>query len=238
MEWLFLFLTKGNLKLFKSSMMNLEDIKIYRMTHKKNIPHILQFGITHKTSSNANSEFITIGDLSLINTRESKKIIVDNGQIPTPAASEITLGDYIPFYFGIKMPMLYVMQNGGNFVAKATPAQDIIYLVCSLKKVIEAGGEYYFSDGHATDRLTSFYDHTRLQQLPEIIDWGSIKSSYWGGQDNLNIKRKKQAEFLVAKDIPPDMIFGFGCFNESAKQNLTNMGVDESQIKIIPNAYF
>jgi hypothetical protein len=36
------------------------------------------------------------------------------------------------------MPMLYVIQNGGNFVPSATPAEKIVYLVCSLNKIISA----------------------------------------------------------------------------------------------------
>lgn len=59
--------------------MELEQIKIYRMTHIENIPHILKFGITHKNSPNANPNFIAIGDLSLIDNRNAKEVRIDNG---------------------------------------------------------------------------------------------------------------------------------------------------------------
>ena len=80
-----------------------------------------------------------------------------------------TLGDFIPFYFGIRMPMLYVIQNGGNFVEKATQPKDIVYLACSLLDTINSKTTYYFSDGHATDNLTSFYDSRNIENLLEII---------------------------------------------------------------------
>ena len=115
--------------------MNIEQIKLYRMTHIKNIPHILKYGITHKNSPNCNQNFITIGDLSLIDIRSLKQVTIDNGNFLDINAAHITLGNYTPFYFGIKMPMLYVMQNGGNFVEKATPAKDIVYLACSLLNI-------------------------------------------------------------------------------------------------------
>src|SRR5665647_913156 len=102
--------------------MDLAQIKVYRMTHIDNIPHILQHGITHKKSENSNPHFITIGDVSLIDTRSGKEVSVDNGDLLNFGAPSITLGDFIPFYFGIKMPMLYVMQHGGNFVERPTPA--------------------------------------------------------------------------------------------------------------------
>jgi ssDNA thymidine ADP-ribosyltransferase, DarT len=218
--------------------MNLAEIKVYRITHIDNVPHILQHGITHRNSPNHNPKFVAIGDISLISTRDKKQISVDNGDFLDFDAPTITLGNFIPFYFGTKMPMLYVIQNGGNFVTKSTPASKIVYMVCSVNQLIKSEANYYFSDGHATDNLTTFYDKTRVDDLPDIIDWDAVKESYWGGQDNLNLKRKKQAEFLVSEDIAPNLIFGFGCYDEDAKNKLINLGIKEEKIKVIPNAYY
>lgn len=218
--------------------MKLENIFVYRITHIDNIPNILQIGITHKSSNNSNPNFVSIGDISLIETRSNKRVNVDNGDILNLRAESIILGDFIPFYFGIKMPMLYVIQNGGNFVEKATPAENIIYLACPINNIIQSGRTYYFSDGHATDSLTSFYDKTKINELPNIIDWKSIKAPFWGGQENLNTKRKKQAEFLVLDDLPANFIIGFCCYNEETKLRLISMGVEGDKIKVIPNAYF
>ena len=82
-------------------MADLNKTYLFRMTHIQNIPHILQYGITHLTSPNANVNYVPIGDGSLINTRSS--FILNNGK---------QLGDYIPFYFGVLTPMLYVIQKG------------------------------------------------------------------------------------------------------------------------------
>ena len=54
----------------------------------------------------------------------------------------------------------------------------------------------------------------------------------------MNIKRKKQAEFLVSGDLSPDLIVGFGCYNESAKNKLISLGVPEEKIKVIPQSYY
>jgi hypothetical protein len=217
--------------------MNIDDIKLYRMTHIFNIPHILQYGIVHRNSANASSNYVAIGDVTLINTRNSKHIIINNGNISN-MVGKVILGDFIPFYFGVRMPMLYVVQHGGNFVAQATLPENIIYLTCLLSDIIQSGYLYYFSDGHATDSLTSFYDNTQIANLPNIIDWVAIESQYWGGEDNLDLKRKKQAEFLIGNDISPTCLFGFFCYNAAAKERLLEMGVQDYQIKIAPNAYY
>ena len=218
--------------------MELENIYVYRMTHIDNIPNILRNGITHKNSPNSNPNFVSIGDVSLIDTRSTKYVSIDNGEMLNFNAKSIILGDFIPFYFGIKMPMLYVIQNGGNFIEKATSAENIIYLVCPISNIIESGITYYFSDGHATDSLSSFYDNTKVNELPNIIDWDSIKAPFWGGQENLNIKRKKQAELLVSNDLPAQFIVGFCCYNEDTKERLLNMGIENKKIKVLPKAYY
>jgi len=215
-----------------------KSIIIYRITHIENIPHILENGITHKNSPNRNPSFKNIGDKSLIDTRSTKTVVVDNGDYQNDSKKTIILGDFIPFYFGARMPMLFVAQNGGNFVEEPTAAEDIIYIGSSLNNVISNGNEFYFSDGHATDMLTTFYDKSKINELVNIIDWDAIKSAYWGGQENLNIKRKKQAEFLVLGDIAPEHIFAYGCYNDKAKLALTSMGIDEKNIKVIPKSYY
>jgi hypothetical protein len=164
---------------------------------------------------------------------------IDNGEFNhNNGFDTIILGDFIPFYFGAKMPMLYVAQHGGNFVEKATPPAEIIYLGCAVGWIISSNLNFYFSDGHATDIFTSFYDKSKINKLVDIVDWEAVKSSYWGGAENLNVKRKKQAEFLVAGDLPTDFITAFGCYNEKVKDKLISLGVVEDIIKIIPKSYY
>jgi len=218
--------------------MKLNEIKIYRLTHIGNISHILKYGITHKNSPSNNPEYIEIGDKSLIDTRSSKEIVADNGDPSKLNIPPIVLGDFIPFYFGVKMPMLYVVQHGGNFVEKPVSPENIVYLACSLQLIIQAKIMFYFTDGHATDNLTTVYDSTKVIDLPNIIDWQAIRTSYWGGNENLDIKRKKQAEFLVKVDLPPDFIIGFGCYSGKTKKELVSLGVEERKIKTIPDAYY
>lgn len=202
---------------------------IYRMTHIENIPHILQYGITSHLSPNKNPDYKNIGDKTLITARDTMVFDVEGRQI--------NLKDFIPFYFGIKMPMLYVIPNGFNNVVKVAP-EEIIYMACSLQEILSLGVDYIFSDGHAKDAFTQFFGKLDIQRIDNIIEINTIKNDHWGGEENLEVKRKKQAEFLVKEDIPTRCIKMFGCYNEDAKTKLINMGIAETMIQVAHKAYF
>ena len=215
--------------------MDLSQIYIYRMTHIENVPHILKHGITHKNSPHANSDYVAIGDNSLIDARATKSVNISNGN-RSQSFGNITLGDFIPFYFGVRMPMLFVIQRGLNGVKMVSP-ENVVYITCKLSDIIQSGITCYFSDRHAIDAFALFYDLQKITNLPTIINWEAVKSSYWGGEENLETKKQKEAEFLVADDIPPQYLYGFVCYNETAKQRLIEFSVDK-KIKVYPQAYY
>ena len=215
-----------------------KPIWLFRMTHIDNIGHILKYGITHKDSPNRNAEFKTIGNSTLISKRDSWKIKVDNGNIFSENQNEIILGNFIPFYFWVKMPMLFQIQQGDNHAKVSISPDNIVYIICSLEKVAKAIKTFFFTDGHAVDRFTSVYDKSKIEDILSIIDTKAIKADYWGPDENLNTKRKKQAEFLAGEDIPISCIIRFGCYNEQAKAKLIRLGIDESLIGVNPHNYY
>jgi len=63
-------------------------------------------------------------------------------------------------------------------------------------------------------------------------------SHYWRNADDLDLKRRKEAEFLVETDIPTTAIVGWVVYNEEAKQRLLALGIPEKRIHINSNYYF
>lgn len=207
-------------------MIDLNKVYLYRITHINNIPHILQFGITHRLSKNANPHFNSIGDNSLISKRN--EFVLNNGN---------QLGQYIPFYFGQLSPMLFVAQKGFNDVV-LTPPENIIYCITSVQKIIDKQLDFIFTDGHAIDSFSTQFDINDVQNIKNLIDFNAVKERYWGNADDLDLKRKKQAEFLVATDIDIDAILGFGVYNQYARNKLLTIGVNANQIVVKPQYYF
>jgi hypothetical protein len=196
------------------------------MTHIENIPHILQYGITHVESSNANPEYIPIGDNSLISRRDD--FALPNGR---------RLGEYIPFYFGVRMPMLYVIQNGFN-VVKITTSGEIVYCITSVQQIINHQLDFLFTDGHAVDSFSSFYSLADINNIEQLIDQNAIKSKYWKDENDLDLKRRKEAEFLVGNDIPSAAILGFAVYDEATKDKLISFGIVPNKIIVKKEFYF
>lgn len=213
--------------------MPLSQVYIYRMVHIANVPHILANGITHSSSPNANPNYQPIGDAAIINTRNARNIkYLTVGKRKTKT---ICIGDCIPFYFGYRTPMLYVIQNGYNGV-KAQPPQNIVYIVCSVQAIINSNIPFYFTNGHAIDMLSTCYDRSYANQLQNLVDLPATKLLDW--TTHRDDKRKKEAEFLIAKDVPANCITGYVCYNQYSQNILVNYGINLNQLKVNPNRYF
>lgn len=184
------------------------------------------YGITHRNSQSANSNFVPIGDNSLINRRNTH--ILNNGTV---------LGDYIPFYFGTRSPMLYVIQRGFNGVIKTNP-ENIIYCVTSIAKIIDSEINFMFTDGHAIDSFSTEYSKAQIENIDNILDYNAINANVWIDENDLDKKRRKEAEFLLSQDLPTNYILGYICYNERAKSKLLEYGINENKIVVKPNCYF
>ncbi len=205
----------------------LSTILLYRMTHIKNIPHILKHGITHISSASKNKNYVAIGDGSLISARND--FAMPNGK---------NLGEYIPFYFGPRMPMLYVMQKGFNGVTPVSPA-DVVYCITSVQAIQATGLDYVFTNGHAVDGFSEFFYKKDIKNILNIIDAKAINSRYWKAENDLDLKRRKEAEFLIEGDIPIAAIPSFAVYNQSAADQLKKMAGYQGQSLIVsPNYYF
>jgi hypothetical protein len=116
-----------------------------------------------------------------------------------PAGPKGTVGDYVPFYFAPRSPMLFAISRG-NVEGYTAGQQPVIYL-CSSTEVVDAAKlGWAFTEGHADMDYTDFFDD--FKNLAKI-DWALMQEKYWRDTDeDGDRKRRRQAEFLV-KDFFP-----------------------------------
>lgn len=188
-----------------------KDIWLFRIIHYKNLSYILKHGFCTKDSPKADPNYISIGDPLLIKSRRIHDVLVNppNG----------TLGEYIPFYFGSRSPMLYNIYKG--YGVKQFPQEEIIYLCCKLQDIIESEYEWCFTDGHAKTKTTEFFNNINYL---ERINKQDVDATYWiANEKDKDIRRKKQAEFLVKSELNANFISIIVTYNENMKNIVTEL---------------
>lgn len=187
--------------------------------HYKNLPFILKNGIHCPTSDIQDPNFIQIGFPSLINQRITREV---------PVEPFGTLADYVPFYFCVKSPMLYVITMGNDPEVIKTPADEIVYIVSTVERPEELKVMYVFTDRHAKLNYTRFYN--KYEDLDKL-QWGIIKSDRWGSQYGTERKEIKQAECLIYRMMPLEGIIGLGVKTETM-YNIIKQMVKECKVDI------
>lgn len=197
----------------------------FRITHIDNIPHIVRCGLVRADSPLRDKNYVSIGDGEIIALRGERVV------------KGYRLKDYIPFYFGPRSPMLYVIQHGYNGVRRVDP-EKIVYCVIRLDDLVNNDVDCVFTDGHALSLLSDFHKKAELGNIDTIIKFDDVYSSQWDLADDRDLKRRKEAELLVKNDLPAQYLRGYVVYNEKAKHRLMEMGVAESMIVVRPDYYF
>jgi hypothetical protein len=202
---------------------------IFRITHYNNLEFTLLNGIYCSNSKDADANYINIGHRNLIDKR---------GRRVVPLSPFGVLNDYVPFYFAPKSPMLYsIFKN--NIDGFSGSQKDVIYLVSSIETIKDANKEFVFTDGHAYELISKFYN--KLNDLNKI-DWKLMGEKYWHNTESDNDRmRKRMAEFLVYQLVPVNCILAIVVYNDKIKsvvdsiQDKCNTGI---KILIKPNWYY
>ncbi len=164
---------------------DINKIWLYRIVHIDNVEHILTNGIFSHSHANAESEYVSIGDATLINQRNDYPVKLDGYG---------NLGDYVPFYFGPLSPMLYNIKTGYRGIKKI-PQSDIVYLCCRFTDIDANCSQWVFTDGHAKSNLTEFFNSS---DDFDKVDWAMVKERMWkNNEEDFDRMRRKQAEFWL-----------------------------------------
>lgn len=134
--------------------------------------------------------------------------------------------------------MLYAIKGGYVEHFKGRQS-DVIYLVSSAEALAASRLQWCFTNGHALEGVTEFYDD--LKDLDKV-DWGVIESWSWKNTlTDLDRKRRKQAEFLVHGRVPWKFIITVAVLNR-AKNDLVAKAIEACEhlpsVTIQPDWYY
>jgi hypothetical protein len=188
--------------------LNPDKALIFRITHWKNLPWLLDNGLHCSSSNRQDDECIAIGNQDLIQDRSTHAVSAPPGGM---------LADYIPFYFTPYSPVLLNIVTGRN--VQKRPKSDIVILVSSIPKVEEAGIPYLFTDRHA--RLVNATFSDRKDDLATMIRWDLLQTR--------NVKKDPedpekselyQAEALIHCHLPVNALLGVVTYSDAMKDKV------------------
>jgi hypothetical protein len=177
---------------------------IHHITHIEHLPRIIAEGAlvcdAGAARRNLSSKSIAYGAI-----KERRAVTPVQNLKGEPIAAGGMLCDYVPFYFCNRSPMLGAIYKR-NIDDASVMQRDVIYLVSSTEAVAKTDLTWCFTDGHAIEGFTEFYDD--YNDLPKV-DWKAVDTWRWGGRwldKDPDVKRRKQAEFLVHDRFPWELV--------------------------------
>lgn len=177
---------------------------IYHFTHGRNLEAILAAGELRASVAAAN--VVDIADAKIKNSRKGRAVVCGPGG---------SVGDYVPFYFAPRSPMLFRIQQGGVEGVASDP-RGLVYFATSTERLDAAGLAWIFSDGNAAAAVTQFFDDSNL--LGEKVDWPLMAQQYWNNTDEDGDRvRRRGAECLVHQAVPLNVIDEIGVYGAPAK---------------------
>ena len=190
-----------------------EKIKIYHIIHISRLPSIIAdgylFSDSEITARPATGETIGMGT---IKKRRLKELTLSSHP-------GLHVGKCVPFYFCPRSIMLYILHKANHADIDYQDGQyPIIHLVSDLHKTVEWANKHQlrwaFTDSNAGSRY--FDDYSSLQNLDKI-DWIAVHASQWSES---HTKEKKQAEFLIERHFPWELVEEIGTFSSLQQQQV------------------
>jgi len=191
-----------------SSNLNPDKALIFRITHRDNLPWILDHGLHARNGAISDPNYRNIGNLDLIDKRSRRTV-------PVPPGG--TLSDYVPFYFTPFSIMMFNIKTGYGSVTRV-PDDEIVILVSSLHHVAAKGVRFVFTNQHAYPRMAEYF--TDLADLHRV-DWPLLQSrDFKHDPDDPGKKERYQAEALIWKHLPLEALLAVCCSTEAVGQQI------------------
>jgi hypothetical protein len=164
------------------------------MTRIERLPSVIEHGLLPDNACRRRQiTGVEIG-YDHIKQRRARRIV--------PCGAGGTLGDYVPFYFAPRSPMLSAITHG-RVSAEAAYTEQIVYLMSSTQTLHRAALTVVASNRHAELGFAEMTDRDKDLDDDDFIDWPLMRATYWGNTlEDPDRKERRQAECLVHPRVP------------------------------------
>lgn len=165
---------------------------IMHFTDLQNLAGIVSAGLTCDNQIQGSAEYLSdIGNREIKARRQTRGV---------PVGAKGNVGDYAPFYFAPRSPMMSALAYGR--VPEFTGSiLDLVYLVTSVERVMEIGLTVVMSDRNAALSVVEFSDDP--DEWDQLVDWPLMDQIIWRstGEDP-DRRERRMAECLVHLVVP------------------------------------
>jgi hypothetical protein len=184
------------------------DRWILHFTHIDNLPAIIDHdSLICDAETRKELCLVEVGDPAIKESRRRRVIPVGPGG---------QVGDYVPFYFAPRSPMMYrIACDHRDRIAERYPHGDrpLVYLAARVGAVLDAGLAWVATDGNAATATTEF--SSDLHRLDSMVDWPLMMAERWNNTpDDPDRQRRRMAEFLVHGRVPLSVIHQLGTYSD------------------------
>lgn len=204
---------KGGAKVL--GMARQEQPKIYHIVHIDRLSSIIADGYLWSDARIAQNT--AKGTVIGMNTIKQRRL----NELTLASHPHLYVGECVPFYFCPRSIMLYLIFRGNHQELSYRGGQEpIIHLEADLLSTVDwanqNGNRWAFTLSNAGAYY--FEDRCDLARLDEI-DWQAVHSNQWSEP---SVKEGKQAEFLIERCFPWQLIDRIGVNSEYVYRQVVN----------------
>lgn len=208
---------------------------IYHFTHIDNLASIQAAGCLSCDAVARRGRMSTeVGAKDIKDSRRQRTIPIDPGG---------HVGDYVPFYFAPRSPMMYrIACDHRDSIPDRYQGGDtpLVYLVTTVRAVLEAGLTWVAADGNAATATTEFTSDP--DDLINMIDWPLMKAERWNSTpEDPDRQRRRQAEFLIFRELPLALVRWVGVQSDRYTSQVGKLLADHApgpRIVVRPRWYY
>jgi hypothetical protein len=181
---------------------------VLHFTHLDNVPSIVAAGaLACDWQARQGAMSTEVGDPSIKEGRRSRAV-------PIPPGG--TVGDYVPFYFAPRSPMMFRIACDcrdsvpGRYQGGDRP---LIYFAARVAAVVDSHLPWVATDGNARVLISRFTSD--LGEVATMVDWPLMRTKMWNSTpDDPDRERRRMAELLVHREAPLTVFHEVGVYSE------------------------
>jgi hypothetical protein len=214
---------------------------LFHFTHIDNLPAILEQGALYSDAAIRSAGRLAneAGDPAIKQRRRGQPVTCSPGGY---------VGDYVPFYFAARSPMMLKLKSG-RVPTFTGDHRDLVYMVSDVSTIVAGGVAFAISDRNAAVAVAEFTnDASELGDLSQphpqsaFIDWPLMQRTQWHDTPEYPDRmERRMAEFLVHDRVPLNLLLGAGVYSGDQKARVEQLFADwgcELPVVVKPDWYY